>query len=175
MLEHRTSAVRHNQEHGESIAMREHAQAEQELRNLLGIPPIFDKLEGNKEKVWGLGLQMLRRRSYAYPTTGGNENPLKVLEEIGPRLVGMLGSDARMDVTRLRGLINTYGNYQTPSDVESAFKAGQMNQGQRDNLKKLFMEMDEQQKELDRIQEQMKQKPQKGQKSGTKRRTGPAE
>lgn len=126
-------------EQGKSDVRYRHAQAEQELDRLLGIPTLFDKLEPAKEQARARGYQELRRRSAAF---GGQEDPLRVIEEIAPRLQGSMDVSARGDVTKLRGMAAVQG-FQSKDEVESAFRAGKINRGQRDNLMKIFMDVDE--------------------------------
>jgi hypothetical protein len=147
-LDHVTSARKYEVGEGKSDARYNHAQAEQELDRLLGIPLFYEKLDPVKEKARAIGYQALRRRSNAF---AGTENPLAVLEEMGPRLVGMLGAEARVNGDKLRGLIRTYGfDPANPASVEQA--RPRLNPGQYQNLRKLYMELSEVQAEEARVE-----------------------
>jgi hypothetical protein len=70
---------------------------------------------------------------------------------MGPRLVGMLGAEARVNGDKLRGLIRTYGfDPANPASVEQA--RPRLNPGQYQNLRKLYMELSEVQAEEARVE-----------------------
>lgn len=96
------------------------------------IPAIYDKLEGNKGKVWSAYLEELFAR------TQKGENAMKVATEIIPRYKGVLGMEAQMDVTNLRKLLDPY---EKPDDLDAALRDRTITQGEYEAKARLFREL----------------------------------
>lgn len=94
------SGQRAEREHGESTAMRHHAQAEQEIHTALNvIPGKLDAVDNNRARLLNEALVTLRARSNAY---GGKENPLAVKDDMLPGLYKAVGEDGKLQAEQIR-------------------------------------------------------------------------
>jgi hypothetical protein len=104
----------------------EHAQAEQELRNKLGIKQgiaatsLGDDPAG---RLCGVLLPELRRRSTLF---GGQERPLEVVDSMSERIRKALGKTVELTQKEIEGL------YPNPQELEKAWKNGAISQEQLD-------------------------------------------
>lgn len=125
-----------NRKEGQSLQMQRHNQAEQEGRAAFEIPAMYDRLEGNKGKVWSAFLRELDARSNAFK---GQEDPLAVAKEIIPRYRQQLGDEARMEATQIEGLLV----YKTLPELKAALASGAINQGQYVAQEQLLIDLNE--------------------------------
>ena len=106
--------------------MREHNQAEQELRVMLGVKDDFiDVKLGNDPagRAYGILLPELRRESYAF---GGSQRPLDVVEKMRPRINAALGAQSTLPQKEIQSL------YPTVQSLEDAYKRNIISQEQLD-------------------------------------------
>ncbi len=122
----------------ESQRMQAYHDGLEDLRNRLGVPTLWEKLDPVQKKAWSLAQTAYRQR--AWPLRQGAEAPSAVVEDIAPKYLGTMGSEARMDRERLIGLAREQG-YSTPQQVETDFRAGRITEGRRNSLLNLFNEI----------------------------------
>lgn len=125
----RTTAKSHIDE-AKSDRVKEHNQAEQELRAYLGIRPgMIEKLTDNINtndpiaRLYAQGLAQLRTRSYAFD---GKEAPLAVIAELGPRLQRTAGVTKEMQAQTLQQTLLV----PTRQELEAQYKAGSISKPQ---------------------------------------------
>lgn len=125
-----------------SDLVRAHNQAEQMLRANLGIGPglIAPALgESPSGRLYAIGLDELTRRSALFKDSyGGSEDPLKVMEEIGPRYKQSLMETNNNKVLEIQKVLR----FQTPQQLEEAKRAGAVNQSQYFIELRKFSEID---------------------------------
>jgi len=126
------------QNRGESQQMQAYHDGLSDLQNRLGVPTMWEKLDPVQKKAWSVAQQEYRRR--AWPLKQGAENPRAIVEEIAPRFLGTMGTDARMDKERALGMAQAQG-YSTPEQVQTDRASGKLTQGKADNLMAIFREM----------------------------------
>jgi hypothetical protein len=134
-LDRRRETLESNRREGHSLLMQQHAQAEQEALKHAGVVTPFSSLDKTQEKLIPEVLTELRRRSSAYP--GGQEPPLKVLEELIPQIRRTLSRDASFTIQELEKLIK----YPTKAALEEARKRKEITEGfylsERDRILRL--------------------------------------
>lgn len=122
-LNRRRETLESNRREGHSLVMQQHAQAEQELLKHAGVVTPFSQLDAVQEKLVPEVLTELRRRSSAYP--GGKESPLKVTEELIPRIRGTLSRDAQFS----RAELEKQMKYLDKAELEKARREGKITEG----------------------------------------------
>lgn len=96
-----------NKNEATQAKLREHQQAEQELRAYLGIRPgmiqqMTENINTNDpiSRLYAAGLAQLRARSYAYNEQG--ESPIAVVDQIGPRFQQKAGVSRELQAQTIR-------------------------------------------------------------------------
>jgi hypothetical protein len=143
MIDRYEHAIRLNR----AEANTEHARRRQEfsdarslMRERLGIPPLYERLDPVTKRAWGDSLDELMRRSLE-----GTERAQDVAREILPRALRRVGEQAITRVDEIeKGL-----KYRTPAELQAAWRAGQITERDYDYQQKLFLDLKEQVHRLD--------------------------
>lgn len=129
---------------GDSLAMRQHQQAEQEINLMAGVVAgtITEKLDPVSKRVLTTFIPELRKRSNAYE---GTEPPLAVLESMKPRIEAMLGSGAQDSPTQVASKLR-YPQTMAPAEMkqrlDAEFQANTVSPGEYRAQKGYILEYD---------------------------------
>jgi hypothetical protein len=122
-----------------SIMNAEQAQAEQLIRQALGIAGPFDSLSLTPEvkNLLDLGFRELTVRSGAFPENCGKESPLAVARDIIGRFQPMRQESVGLSVEKIRQTLR----YPTPQALDQAFQAGQIPKAAYDLERNKFLDI----------------------------------
>lgn len=151
---------------GDSVAMRQHQQAEQEINLMAGVVAgtMLEKLDPVSKRVLTTFIPELRKRSNAYE---GTEPPLAVLESMKPRIEGMLGAGSQESpaqvANKLRYPIATMSPTDMATRLEAEKKVGAITEGEYRAQKGYILEYEKALQETEKTRARLD--AQKGQQS----------
>jgi hypothetical protein len=118
--------------------VRDQAQAEQLLNSALTTKSPFEALDPVSQKLKTQGLLELTRRSSLFPAEGGTENPLRVVEDLIPRLQKGFEDQGRLEADQIGKLLL----YPDQQQLDAAYAQGKVNDGTYTSQYKLLRDLE---------------------------------